>query len=695
MQSVRNKVLISNSALFPLKNDTKNISFKGFDVGKISHRLSLEKISNCHLDGIYDNLSKNVASDFIKINGSDIFYKKATAFMDTLKYPFVEMPKQFLNFIANKFNVKQLQESKLLTEFNSKKQAEMYERAMRGFLKNGDNFLINAAKKVGKNPEDIEKFICDNACNPEFKEICNEVTGEFYKLFDSNLAKDKAHYHTPHERTIARIASGVTAAIMMGTDFYNKSILNGKTPKEARQSEQAKRKQELLEVGQEALSQYFMLGAFSSFANNSSIGAPILNTLLSLIFRITSRVSTGRPLKRIYVADKPNDIKRKFSFDAFRESAKNKTEIKTSEIEIVKQEKNKKHLLSAKNIALACFASIGIGFRIKGIKSTKSFEKLKNQIMDTQSAKTLLQKYKNATVGEVLVDEQELNKLFDALHNCGFTKQAEYYDDKFIKIFTDSKTPNNGGKISLGEYEKMTRIPFTKIEMSTKELLQIPLAPFKLIIEFASYPYKAVNKILEASGIVKKSEKLELKNDYNILNTYIDFKERLDKNNGTIDDDFIEKYKTHLEKNRLSALNCETKSNVSNSGIAKTTQLMGTFASIYFAMTDDFNETAKQTGDKEKAQKDARLRGVNKLIRMSTQLICLKLNDIFKIPYVRSILGAGIITTACTILTDSISRTLSGMPFRKMSKEELEQYNKNKKEGILKGYYNALDKLTD
>ena len=77
---------------------------------------------------------------------------------------------------------------------------------------------------------------------------------------------------------------------MMGTDFYNKSILNGKTPEEARQSEQAKRKQELLEVGQEALSQYFMLGTFSSFANNSSIGAPILNTLLSLIFRITSRV---------------------------------------------------------------------------------------------------------------------------------------------------------------------------------------------------------------------------------------------------------------------------------------------------------------------------------------------------------------------------------------------------------------------
>ena len=122
---------------------------------------------------------------------------------------------------------------------------------------------------------------------------------------------------------------------------------------------------------------------------------------------------------------------------------------------------------------------------------------------------------------------------------------------------------------------------------------------------------------------------------------------------------------------------------------------MGTFGSLYFAMTDEFNNTAKQTGDKHKAEKDARLRGVNKIIRIATQIVIMGINDIFKIPYAKSILGAGAITAVCTILTDSISRTLSGMPFRKMNKEELEKYQKDHKEGALGTYYRALDKLTD
>lgn len=99
--------------------------------------------------------------------------------MDTLKYPFAEMPKQFLNFIANKFNVKQLQESKLLTEFNSKKQAEIYERAMRGFLKNGDNFLINAAKKVGKTLKTLKNLYVIMLVTPNLKKYAMKLQGNF------------------------------------------------------------------------------------------------------------------------------------------------------------------------------------------------------------------------------------------------------------------------------------------------------------------------------------------------------------------------------------------------------------------------------------------------------------------------------------------------------------------------------------
>lgn len=140
---------------------------------------------------------------------------------------------------------------------------------MRGLIKNGDNFIAQFAKEKGINASELEKFLCKNECNPQFKELCDSVVKKFYKLFDENLAKDKAHYHTPHERAVVRLVSGFTAAIMLGNDFYNKSIMNGVSEDEAIKSATTKRKQEILATVQEALSQYFLLGAFASFSNNS------------------------------------------------------------------------------------------------------------------------------------------------------------------------------------------------------------------------------------------------------------------------------------------------------------------------------------------------------------------------------------------------------------------------------------------
>ena len=116
---------------------------------------------------------------------------------------------------------------------------------------------------------------------------------------------------------------------------------------------------------------------------------------------------------------------------------------------------------------------------------------------------------------------------------------------------------------------------------------------------------------------------------------------------------------------------------------------------MYFAGNDDYNSTFSQTGDVNKAKKDARLRMINKIIRTSVQCVFLNLNNLFKTSYKTSLMAAGIITACCTISTDFVTRVLSGMPFKKMNKKELEQYSRNKKEGILKNYYKFLDKLTD
>ena len=673
-----------------LHNIAKNVGFTRY--GKVAHLPAITQFSKCRLDNIYKELNGKLGSNFIQSINNETRYLKANSLLDTLKYPFVDLPKDFLAFISKKFNIKSLQDSNLLQNYAKAQQDKSYQRAMRGLIKNGDNFIAQFAKEKGINASELEKFLCKNECNPQFKELCDSVVKKFYKLFDENLAKDKAHYHTPHERAVVRLVSGFTAAIMLGNDFYNKSIMNGVSEDEAIKSASTKRKQEILATVQEALSQYFLLGAFASFSNNSQLGAPLLNTALGILFHITSRLSTKRPLTRIDVPEKPQN-QSQLTINKFIDNIKKGNEPTLNNDNQEKKE-NKKHLLSLKNVLLATLASIGIGFAFKGIKSTKTFNNLKDTILNLDIVKELSKKYRNFTVGEVWIDKNEADEFCNLFGSIGFKNAKIYYTELFKNAF---KTSNNSQtqKILLGEYEKMSKIPFTNIQMSRKELLQIPLMPLKFVTELLSYPYKAVHKILEGLKVVKKPEKIELKNDYHILNTYLDFKEQLSKFGGTINDDFLEFYKSHIQKNRISALNKETQSSVKNAAIGKTTQLMGTFGSLYFAMTDEFNNTAKQTGNKQKAKKDARLRGINKIIRIATQIVIMNINNIFKIPYTQSILGAGVITAICTVLTDSISRTLSGMPYRKMDKEELEKYYKEHKEGKLKGYYDMLDKLTE
>ena len=688
--------------LSPLNNALKSkngISFTSY--GKVVHLPSIKKVSQCHIDGIFTFLEGKTGSNFIQTIGENTRFSKPHSFIDTLKYPFVDLPKDILITFAKKFNIKSLQNSNLLKKYTENQQSKSYQRAMRGLLKNGDNFINQFAKKNGINPKDIDKFICDNKCNADFQSICDDTTKKLYALFDDNLAKDKAHYHTPHERTVVRLVSGITAAVMLGNDFYNKSIMNGVTEQEAVDSAKTKRKQEILATVQEAISQYFLLGAFASFSNNSKIGAPLLNTALGILFHITSRISTGRELTRIKIneSSQPSFL----SINKFIDNVKGNKTPEAVNNNRNKNQKNKKHLLSLKNILLATGASIGVGFALKGIKSTKVFDSIKEQIASLDFVKDITKKYRDFTVGEVWVSSEDVKVFCNLIGDIDLSGAKKHYKDLLDKTFSNPnlvkqfKNPDGSTveKILLGEYEKMSKIPFTNIEMSRKELLQVPLMPFKFVTELFSYPYKAVHKILEGLKVVKKPEKIELKNEYNLLNTYIDFKEQLQKHGGKINSDFMDFYKNHIEKNRISALNKETQSSVKNAAIGKTTQLMGTFGSLYFAMTDEFNNTAKQTGDKHKSEKDARLRGVNKIIRIATQIVIMGINDIFKIPYAKSILGAGAITAVCTILTDSISRTLSGMPFRKMNKEELEKYQKDHKEGALGAYYRALDKLTD
>ena len=111
-------------------------------------------------------------------------------------------------------------------------------------------------------------------------------------------------------------------------------------------------------------------------------------------------------------------------------------------------------------------------------------------------------------------------------------------------------------------------------------------------------------------------------------------------------------------------------------------------------MNDEFNSSVRNGSTKQEAEKDARLRGINKFFRMSVQVIISgALNSIFVKQYNNSIAKAGLVVALSTMLTDSASRVLTGMPTKKMTKEELEQYRENHKKGFMSWYYKLIDKL--
>jgi len=637
-----------------------NLGFKGIKTASLPILKNVIHSSSVEFDNIFSNLQKNLSKsspDFVKLSGEDIIYQKSQPLLETLTYPFTKMPKDILHYFAEKFNIEKILNSEMMQKHISQKETEKNQRALRGYIES----------------------INDSINKSNFKEF----KSAYYKNIDKNFAPDTAKYHTPHERTITRITSGTTAAIMLGNDFYNNSLLNGTTEEEAKKEADIKRKQELIATAQEAAAQYLMLGAFSKIVNGSNWGAPVLNTLLGIVFHITSRLSTGRPLTRIKkLPDKPVNK----TMEEYIDQIKNQIE---PESKNNKPKNKKQHILSLKNIALACFGSILAGFLGRSIKSTQIFNNLKNKIVNTNITKSINKALYDYTTGEVSVTKGEYTDFIDTLRKCGKQDMSNYYK-KVLKKF-DNKNIND--KVLLGTYEKMFKTPIG--EVSKKEILSVPLMPVRIITEFVSFPYKAVLKILEGIKILPEPKEKGYKNDYNVLNIYRKYQEELAKNKNIANSDFIENFKKILDENILSSLNKETKSSVKNAAIAKTTQLLSTFSSIYFAMTDDYNRSFKQTHNKEKAEKEARLRGVNKAIRIATQITFLQINNIFKIPYAASIIGAGLITVACTVATDSVSRLLSGMSTGKKTKEQLEKYDEHKKNGLLKKYYSALDKLTE
>ena len=673
-----------------LNNARQGVIFKG-KTPNVDDLIASQRFANCALDGLWDNLASSIKKkrpDIIKNIGGveyapdDTLLRKISSGFKT----FISMPLDVLDSIVKKFPDSKLNNAAFLQKYRDSVQLEDEIRALQGIRTNTLDFVKNAMLKDGKYPT--------GDCGEYCESICSPVTKKFNENLNKAMADDVANYDTKKERFATRLISGFTAALFLGNDFYNKSIQKGKTNEEAKKEQHIKQGQEIKENICEAITQFAVFACFSKAVNKSVWAPAIIGAAIGLVSRVVSRKASGMRITRMEVPENNNSKKQLLSMNEFMESAKagNTEELlnekRNNQINNNKNKK-KKPVLSAKNILLFCAASIMGGY---ALRFGKNHTKIGQNIADMMKKHT--DKFNEGIIEKKYASSDELIRMSNSLKTSKNRKLADTIKDIIIK------NTDKDGKILLGTDFVTTKKLFG-IEIEVKDLKALKTAPFRFIKELVSYPYKIVSKLEEAirNSHLKAQSKVppkkpELTQDiYGIKNLYKRFLE-FEAKYGDDEAKLSEEFGKYVRKMQLASNNSVTSSKGNNSKIAVIAQTLGTLTGMWFNMNDEFNAAVRNGSTKEEAEKDARLRGINKFFRMTVQVIISgSLNNIFSKQYNNSIASSAAVVAASTVLTDMASRVLSGMPSKKMTKEELEQYQKDHKEGAMSWYYKMIDKL--
>ncbi len=685
-----------------LNQNYSTVNFRG-KTPDIDDLKKIRKFVNCGIDSLADNLTREVKAKIPKaieeIQGIEL-PKKIGFFRNAIEgvRDLFELPFDLFEDFISKFSNSKIADSSILQWYKKHALKENQHKALQGLYEDGTKFINEFAKdKLAK--ISTQKDNCGDLC----REVCNSFVGKFNALLNKSMDFDRAVYDTKKERFITRLVSGFTAAVFLGNDFFNSAKLKGKTDEEAKKSQRLKQGQEIKENILEGLMQFGLLSCFSSFVNSNLWASALFGTAISLVSRIISRKSSGMRLTR---ADVPE-----YSMKEFQKSIKENKKCKTqSEMD----KEAKKPILSLKNILLFCGISVAAGFTLRALGLHMDLGKRISKFIQDYS-----KKFKAKMTSSVVVTDKDVKKVADILSAAGEDALASSIRYDFM----------NNELFFVGRTQKTYKL-FGKIEVSSAELKKLLLAPFRIIKEVISYPYKIVKNLAAATGIIdnnancemvspenamkelrevlipsfvekikitepiKRSELNKIMDDpYNIRNLFLRFKQ-FENKYGANSDKLTQEFADYIKKMRLASLNNKTVSKVDNSKIAIIAQTTGTLTGMWFNMNDEFNAAIKNGSNKQDAEVAARKRGLNKFARMSCQVaISGALNSLFKRQYQGSMIGAGLIVALSTFLTDIVSRQMTAMPTKKMNKEELEKYQKNHKEGFMSWYYNLIDKL--
>lgn len=667
----------------PNKINIDNQAF-GSSLPNVDDMQALARFANCSLNNLYDDVvsvTKQNAPELIKQIG-EYSYALDDPILRTAKLSLrslFTMPLDALDFIIRKFPDSKLYNLEFLKKHREMNEIQDKINAFRGIQNNGLKFIKESMPKGAAYPT---SSICGEYC----KSICSNISSKFNRILNGQMAVDIANYDTKRERFVTRLVSGFTAALFLGNDFYNKSIQKGKSKEDAKKEQYLKQGQEIKENICEALTQFAVFSCFSKTVNSSVWATALISTGIGLASRVISRLSSKMPIGRIEVPD--SNGKTAFEMKDFLNCVKEGREPDFAQVKS-DNKSAKKPVLSLKNILIFCALSIAGGYGVRGISKHTDLGKRVARFFSDYS-----NKMNKGTMKEVIIDEDTYKRFSQCLfktNNFGLLNQLN----------EAINSPGNSKESALIGYEYVTKkLPLIGLEVRLKDWRELKTAPFRFVKELFTYPYKIATKLegavkngaAKSKGIVKAEAK-NPNDPYAILNVYkrfLDFESKY----GDDSEKLALEFGKYIQKMRTLSNNNITSSKGNNSKIAVIAQTLGTLTGMWFNMNDEFNASVRNGSTKEQAEKDARLRGINKFFRMSVQVIISgSLNNLFVKQYNESLLNSGLVVAASTILTDAMSRILTGMPARKMTKEELDKYQKDHKEGIMSWYYKFIDKL--
>lgn len=710
-----------------LNNIGQDVSFKAIKTSDFTdlcrHVKAAQKFADCRFGNIYTELVNELwqknpelfdICDFdgskLKIVRDDSIKRRAIVSFKT----FISMPLDLVNAIAEKFPNSKFYNLEILKKHREAAQFEDHLKALQGLQNKG---IEIAKKSLRKN--NVTAYPADSpSCNDYCENLCSFFGEEFNKVLNNKMADDVAMYDTKKERFVTRLVSGFTAALFLGNDFYNKAIEKGKTEKEAKKEQYLKQGQEVRENICEAITQFAVFACFSKFVNSSPWAPAIVGAAIGFVSRIVSRLSSNMPIRRI-AAPKRTALETPSleQYKNYTKEGKSENIVTNTKFENDKKE-TKKPVLNAKNIILFCLFSIAGGYSARFIKNNTKIGREFAQFI--QKHKDIMQDVTHENLYARKNTVYDMQQIANVTGEKALKAKADKILNEFEKI--------NDSEILIGRECKKTKI--FGVEVKTKDLFSLATAPFEFVKEFLFYPYKIADKLEKgirsklnndapldelsapmrivrrltdkikerfpdkfASNALNVKDEINHDDIYEFKNIYKKFAEFEEKYKHD-PEQLKEEFTKYLRKTRLMSFNEITQSKGDNSQIAVLAQTLGTLTGMWFNMNDEYNASIRNGSTKTQAEKEARLRGINKFFRMTVQvIISANLNRLFKAQYNSSIAKSALIVAASTILTDAASRIMSGMPTHKMTKEELEEYREKHKEGVMKWYYDVIDKL--